>query len=87
MKWYFHFKFYSIYLLVILKPVFTCNFLRSLKVKRRPCQTVNKCFLSRFVSLYETLCPIWCDLYNLKNVKNTHGGVLLLVKLQEECYI
>ena len=24
----------------------------------------------------------WCHLYNLKNVKNTHGGELLLVKLQ-----
>ena len=27
-------------------------------------------------------CAIWYHLYNLKNVKNTHGGVLLLVKLQ-----
>ena len=25
---------------------------------------------------------IWYHLYNLKNVKNAHGGVLLLVKLQ-----
>ena len=24
-------------------------------------------------------CAIWYNLYNLKNVKNTHGGVLLLV--------
>ena len=29
--------------------------------------------------LYEMLCAIWYHLYNLKNVKNTHGGVLLLV--------
>ena len=29
-------------------------------------------------------CAIWYNLYNLKNVKNTHGGVLLLVKLQTE---
>ena len=29
-------------------------------------------------------CAIWYHLYNLKNVKNTHGGVLLLVKLQAE---
>ena len=28
------------------------------------------------------LCTIWYHLYNFKNVKNTHGGVLLLVKLQ-----
>ena len=30
----------------------------------------------------ETLCAIWYHLYNLKNVKNTHGGMLILVKLQ-----
>ena len=28
-------------------------------------------------------CAIWYHLYNLKNVKNTHEGVLLLIKLQE----
>ena len=28
------------------------------------------------------LCTIWYHLYNSKNVKNTHGGVLLFVKLQ-----
>ena len=27
-------------------------------------------------------CSIWYHLYNLKNVENTHGGELLLVKLQ-----
>ena len=26
-------------------------------------------------------CTIWYHLYNLKNVKDTHGGVLILVKL------
>ena len=30
------------------------------------------------------LCAIWYHLYNLKNVKNTHGGVIILVKLQAE---
>ena len=30
----------------------------------------------------EMLYAIWHHLYNLKNVKNTHGRVLLLVKLQ-----
>ena len=29
-------------------------------------------------------CAIWYHLHNLKNVKNTHGGVLILVKLG--CY-
>ena len=28
------------------------------------------------------LCAIWYHLRNLKNIKNNHGGVLLLVKLQ-----
>ena len=27
-------------------------------------------------------CTIWYHLYNLKNVKNTHEGVILLIKLQ-----
>ena len=27
-------------------------------------------------------CVVWYHLHNLKNVKNTHGGVLLLVKFQ-----
>ena len=27
-------------------------------------------------------CGIWYHLYNLKNVKNTYGEVLILVKLQ-----
>ena len=31
---------------------------------------------------YEMRCRIWYHLYNLKNVENTHEGVLLLVKLQ-----
>ena len=30
------------------------------------------------------LCVIWYHLFNLKNVKNTHRGVLLLVNLQAE---
>ena len=32
--------------------------------------------------VYDTLCAICYHLYNLKNVKNTHGGVLLLVTMQ-----
>ena len=31
---------------------------------------------------YVMLCTIWYHLYHLKNVKSTHGGVLILVKLQ-----
>ena len=35
---------------------------------------------------YETLCAIWYHFYHLKNVKNTHAGVLHLVKLQAEVW-
>ena len=38
--------------------------------------------IKRRWSSLETLCVIWKHLYNFKNVKNTHGGVLLLVTLQ-----
>ena len=34
--------------------------------------------------VYETLCVILYHFCNLKNVKNTHGRVLLLLKLQSE---
>ena len=34
--------------------------------------------------LYLMFCMIWYYLCNLKNMKNTHGGVLLLVQLQAE---
>ena len=40
-------------------------------------------FVSSFCVLYVVRCAIWYHLYNLKNVKKTHGGVLLLVKLQQ----
>ena len=32
-------------------------------------------------------CAIWYYLYNLKNVENTHEGVLILVKLQAEAVV
>ena len=30
------------------------------------------------------LCTIWCCLYSLEDMKNNHGGVILLVKFQAE---
>ena len=36
--------------------------------------------------LYVMRCAIWYHFYNLKNMKNTHGGVLILVKLQAEAW-
>ena len=35
--------------------------------------------VASLIFLYVMLCMIWYLLYNLKNVKHTHGGVLLLV--------
>ena len=35
---------------------------------------------------YVMLCAIWYHLYNLKNVKNIHGGVLLLVNFYLQLY-
>ena len=40
------------------------------------------CVSQGAVSLNVMSCAIWCHLYNLKNVKSIHGGVLILVKLQ-----
>ena len=36
----------------------------------------------RLPALVHIRCAIWYYLYNLKNVKNTHGAVLLLVKVK-----
>ena len=36
--------------------------------------------------VYAMLCAICYHLYNLKNVKDSHGGVLLLVKFQSEAF-
>ena len=40
--------------------------------------------ISGFQRLIVMLCGIWSYLYNLKNVRNTHVEVLLLIKLQAE---
>ena len=46
-------------------------------------------FNGETISTYVMRCAIWYHLYNLKNVKNTHGGVLLLalkVTLLHGCF-
>ena len=47
---------------------------------------VNHIPLTHFRSMvsFVVRCAIWYQLYNLKNMKNTHGGVLILEKLQAE---
>ena len=37
-------------------------------------------------AIWDMRCAIWYHLYNLKNMKNIHRGVLILVKLQAEAY-
>ena len=36
----------------------------------------------QYYVLYVMFCTIWYHLHNFKNVENTNGGVLHLVKLQ-----
>ena len=43
---------------------------------------LNHDFLIAKLDAYVTLCAIWHHLCSLKNVKNTHGEVFPLVKLQ-----
>ena len=33
-------------------------------------------FITNLLETFEMLCAIWYHLYNLKNVKNTRGGML-----------
>ena len=46
--------------------------------------TSDHCFISFY--LHEKLYAFWYHLRNLENVKNTHEGVLLLVKLQASAF-
>ena len=39
------------------------------------------------VIMFEMLCVIWYRLYNFNNMKNTHGGMLLLLKLQALAFL
>ena len=60
-------------------------FLRKMLVslKTAPLQHGVKVSIAKFLAgKYVVRCAIWYDLYNFKNVKNIHGGVLILVKLQ-----
>ena len=43
---------------------------------------LKKVSIVDFEQVHMVCCTIWYYFYNLKNVKNTHGGKLILVKLQ-----
>ena len=46
--------------------------------------TSKLCIDDYGVNIYLMLCVIYYHLYSFKNAKNTHGGVLLLVKLESK---
>ena len=51
----------------------------NLEVRPEPLQLSK---IESFTTIDMMLCTIWYQLHNLKNVKITYGGVLLLVRLQ-----
>ena len=62
-------------------PLKFAKFLRTSFLKNnceRLCLRHQKC-IKEPVYVFLMLCAIWCHLYNLKKVKNTHGGVLILL--------
>ena len=61
----------------------------SKQVSSGPCQTLLSLIQLFYLLLYYLTpfsyvmhCAFWYHLRNFKNVKNTHGGVLILIKLQ-----
>ena len=69
---YFYYKFDFYEILIIIK-------------NHHPSSTISYFHPSlgrELKTLNETACIIWYRLYNLKKVKNTHGGVILLVNVQ-----
>ena len=72
-----------------IRPLQKCSYLSSSPISSVISYLQNRFFLTAnksqlLVSLNETLCTIQYHLHNLKDVKNTHGRELLLVKLQAE---
>ena len=49
--------------------------------KKCKSETENKEYVIKVYTV-DMRCAIWYDFYNLKNVENTHGWVLLLGSLQ-----
>ena len=70
------FKFYKWY--QIVKSTSHWLFILAVEVSKMVIFTINKFSIKRQMCH----CAIWYHLYNLKNLKITHGGVLILVKLQ-----
>ena len=50
--------------------------------EKQTCLNHEYFIIKKYLRRYVVSCAIWYHLHNLKNIKNTHGGVLILVKLQ-----
>ena len=74
----------SLILGVIGLQVLQCLFTDALRCLDGSCnESIANSHLAYYLlDIHVVRCTIWYHLYNLKNVKNTHGGVLILVKLQ-----
>ena len=59
---------------------FTWIYFKHEKKKKKQKKSRNS--IDNWSQIYEMRCAIWYHLCNLKNIKNTHGSMLLLVKLQ-----
>ena len=68
---------------VTLEDVLPARLIKTLGFQSSRCLSVSHFIYVTFF-IYEVRCVIWYHLYNFKNVKDTHGGVLLLVKLQAQ---
>ena len=67
---------------LILRPIWVIHLKKVLKlVNGNVAQILWNILFSTGDHAYVILCMIWYHLYNLKNVKNTHGGMLLLLKV------
>ena len=58
--------------------------MRSAEIMHDANKTLTMLWFEAFSRFIVMFCAIWYRLYNLKNVKNTHGGVLLLEKLLQD---
>ena len=59
------------------------NFVKNKRIrKNKETRLKYQGFRKDFPNKIVVRCAIWQHLYNFKKVKNTHGGVLILVKLQ-----
>ena len=75
-----YFFFWKYIIIIIIIIIIVLSFTLSREVSWIPTTQITA--ISYAGDLAVILCTIWYHLYNLKNVKNTHWWVTILVKLQ-----